>query len=179
MTLPMIRMNPFRLRAVTFAWLLAVIATGATLGGCSTFVPKLETPNVELLSIQMMSTDMFAQKFRVRVRVDNPNDLELPIRGIDYQIFLMGDSFAEGNSMDRFVVPARGDAEFDMVITTNFVSSLGRLISRVGGGKLDDIDYELTGEVLLDRGMIRKVPFNKHGKVNIAKALAGKGSGHT
>jgi LEA14-like dessication related protein len=156
------------------AW-TALIATLGLAAGCAAFAPKLESPKLSLLGIQMMSTDMFAQKFRVRVKVENPNDLELPVRGLDYQILLMGDSFAEGTSTDRFVVPAKGEAEFDMVVTTNFVSSLGRLISRVGGGKLENLDYEITGEVQLDKGLVRKIPFNHHGKVDVAKALAKQG----
>jgi len=149
---------------------LAVVAT-LLLGACSTLPTNLVAPEVELVGIQMMSTDMFAQKFRVRVRVKNPNDLELPVKGLEYQILLMGDSFAEGNSMDRFVLPANGEAEFDMIVTTNFVSSLGRLISRVGGGKLENLDYEISGDVLLEKGMLRKIPFAHQGQVDIARAL--------
>ena len=162
------------LRVPQFALAVLFAAAMGLLGGCSAFAPKLETPQLSLLGIQMMSTDIFAQKFRVRVKVENPNDLELPVRGLDYQIFLMGDSFAEGNSTDRFVVPAKGEAEFDMVVTTNFVSSLGRLVSRVGGGKLENLDYEIAGEVLLDKGFVKKIPFNHVGKVDIARALGKK-----
>lgn len=161
-------------RLATFASWSALLLAALVVAGCSTFASKLETPRLSLLGIQMMSTDMFAQKFRVRVKVENPNDVELPVRGLDYKIFLMGDSFAEGMSTERFVVPALGEAEFDMVITTNFVSSLGRLISRVGGGKLENLDYEIAGNVMLERGMIKKIPFAHHGKVDVAKAL-GKG----
>ena len=139
--------------------------------GCATIPSHLVPPEVDLIGIQMLSTDMFAQKFKVRVKVTNPNDLEVPVRGLDYQIFLMGDSFAEGNTSDRFVLPAKGEAEFDMTITTNFVSSLGRLISRVGGGKLQNLDYEIAGEVLLDRGMVRKIPFNHRGTVDVSRAM--------
>jgi hypothetical protein len=39
-----------------------------------------------------MSADMFAQQFMVRVKVDNPNDLEIAVSGLEYDIFLMGDS---------------------------------------------------------------------------------------
>ncbi len=165
--------NDRRRRGPVPSMLLMLFAAWLT-AGCAAFAPKLETPDLALLGVQMMSTDMFAQKFRVRVKVSNPNDLELPVRGLDYQIFLMGDSFAEGVSTDRFVVPARGEAEFDMIVTTNFVSSLGRLISRVGGGKLENLDYEIAGEVLLEKGMIRKIPFNDHGKVDIARARGSK-----
>lgn len=57
------------------AGLCAVLAT---LAGCSTFNQKLESPELSLVGIQMLSTDMFAQKFKVRVLVKNPNDLDRP-----------------------------------------------------------------------------------------------------
>ena len=162
--------SPFRL--LQFA---ALFACAWLLAACSTLSPKLEAPDLEVIGIQMLSTDMFAQKFRVRVRVTNPNDLELPVKGIEYQIILMGDSFAEGNSTDRFVLPANGEAEFDMTVTTNFVSSFGRLLSRVGGGKLENLDYEIAGHVMLDKGFVKKIPFSKSGQVDITRA--GKRSG--
>ena len=148
--------------------------TSGLLGGCSTFAPKLETPQLSLLGIQMMSTDMFAQEIRRAREGREPERPRMPVRGLDYKIILMGDSFADGMSSDRFVVPALGEAEFDMVVTTNFVSTLGRLISRVGGGKLENLDYEIAGEVLLDKGFVKKIPFNHHGTVDISKALAKK-----
>ena len=158
------------------AGLCAVLAT---LAGCSTFNQKLESPELSLVGIQMLSTDMFAQKFKVRVLVKNPNELEIPIRGIDYTIILMGDSFAEGVSNDQFLLPAKGEAEFDMLVTTNFVSSFGRLLSRVGGGKLQDLHYEIAGEVLVDKGIIRKIPFSHQGTVDISRALGQPKSGET
>jgi LEA14-like dessication related protein len=151
--------------------LLALLAALTMLPGCSTMSSKLESPELSLLGIQMLSTDMFAQKFKVRVLVKNPNDLEIPVRGLDYTIILMGDSFAEGVSTDKFLLPAQGEAEFDMVITTNFVSSFGRLLSRVGGGKLQNLRYEIAGEVLVDKGMVRKIPFSHSGTVDISRAM--------
>jgi len=151
----------------------ALFAVVTMLGGCST-LSNLESPDLSLVGIQMLSTDMFAQKFKMRVLIKNPNDLELPVRGLDYTIILMGDSFAEGVSSDKFLVPALGEAEFDMVVTTNFVSSFGRLLSRVGGGKLENLDYEITGKVMLDKGMVRSIPFNHRGQVDIERALGKK-----
>jgi len=155
-------------RASLLGWAAALLAACASMG------PQLESPQVTILSVQTLSTDMFAQKFRVRMKVENPNAMELKVRGLDYQILLMGDSFAEGNSSDQFLLPALGEAEFDMAITTNFVSGLGRLISRMGGGKLEDVDYEIVGEVLVDKGMIKKVPFSHKGKVDFTKATGRK-----
>jgi LEA14-like dessication related protein len=156
-------MSRFHWRAAFAALALALLAA------CSSFGPKLESPQVTILSVQTLSTDMFAQRFKLRMQVQNPNAMELKVRGLDYQIRLMGDSFAEGISTDQFLLPAHGEAEFDMTITTNFVSSLGRLISRMGGGKLENVEYEIVGEILVDKGMIRKVPFSHKGKVDFTK----------
>jgi LEA14-like dessication related protein len=93
------------------------------------------------------------------------------VRGLEYTIIMMGDSFAEGMSDQAFVLPALGEAEFDMLVTTNFVSSFGRLLSRVQGGRLEDIDYEITGKVMVDKGMLRKIPFNHRGTVDFTRAL--------
>jgi LEA14-like dessication related protein len=151
------------------ALLLAALAAMAA--ACSSLGPDLEAPRLSLVGVQVLSTDMFAQRFKVRVLVQNPNDLELPVRGLEYQIILMGDSFADGTSSDVFLLPARGEAEFDMMVTTNFVSSFGRLLSRVGGGKLEDVEYEITGKVYVEKGMLRKIPFSHRGTVDFTKQL--------
>jgi LEA14-like dessication related protein len=157
--------------------MLFVVACAVLLAACSSLGSKLEAPSLELVGVQMLSTDMFAQRFKVRVKVINPNDLELPVKGLEYTILMMGDSFAEGMANESFLLPAMGEAEFDMLVTTNFVSSFGRLLSRVQGGKLENIDYEITGKIMVEKGMVRKIPINHRGTVDFTKALKPKGSG--
>jgi LEA14-like dessication related protein len=149
---------------------LLVAAGAALLVSCASVGPKLEAPQLSLLGVQILAADMFAQKFKVRVKVDNPNDIELPVTGLEYTIWLMGDDFAEGTSDHSFVLPALGEAEFDMTVTTNFVSALGRVISRKGGGKLEDVDYEIAGKVYVDKGLLKKIPFSHKGTVDFSKA---------
>lgn len=152
-------------RLFSRAFLLALLAT---LTACMSG-PKLQTPQLSLLGIQIMAADMFAQQFKVRVKVENPNDLEVAVKGIEYEIFLMGDNFAEGTTDQSFVLPAKGEAEFDMTVKTNFVSSLGRLVSRMGGGKLEDVQYTITGKLLLEKGMMRTIPFSRSGTVDFTR----------
>jgi len=150
--------------------MLFVVACAVLLAACSSLGSKLEAPSLELVGVQMLSTDMFAQRFKVRVKVINPNDLELPVKGLEYTILMMGDSFAEGMANESFLLPAMGEAEFDMLVTTNFVSSFGRLLSRVQGGKLENIDYEITGKIMVEKGMVRKIPVNHRGTVDFSRA---------
>ena len=121
----------------------------------ATLAPKLEAPRLTVMDVSMTSGDMFNQNFLVHLNVQNPNDRELPIKGIDYKLFLQGDSFAEGVSTAPFVVPALGEKEFDLTVRTNFVSSLGRLLTRLNGKK--SVEYVIEGQVLLSSGMRQRV----------------------
>jgi hypothetical protein len=71
-------------------------------------------------------------------------------------LFLEGDSFAEGLSNKPFTVPASGDTDFDMIVRTNFVSSAGRLVSRLNGR--DQVQYVVEGKVLTDLSGLKKIP---------------------
>ncbi|HEY7638389.1 MAG TPA: LEA type 2 family protein [Steroidobacteraceae bacterium] len=144
--------------------LLTALALG--LGACAALGPKIAVPRLTLVRVAMTSADIFNQQFLVRVHVENPNDRELPIRGIDYKLFLEGDSFAEGLSEKPFTVPALGETEFDMTVRTNFVSGLGRLVSRLNGR--DQVQYVVEGKVLTDLGMVKKIPFQETGTVHLA-----------
>jgi LEA14-like dessication related protein len=143
----------------------ALSALVLCLAGCSAFGPKIEVPQLTLVRVAMTSADIYNQQFLVRMHVENPNDRELPIRGIDYELFLEGDSFAEGVSNKPFVVPAKGETEFDMIVRTNFVSGVARLMSRLNGRQ--QVQYVFEGKVLTDIGMAKKIPFQESGTVSL------------
>jgi LEA14-like dessication related protein len=147
---------------------LLLCAFALFLSGCSMLRPDLQVPRLSLVSVAMTSADIFNQQFVVKVNVENPNDRELPITGIDYKLFLEGDSFAEGVSKKPFTVPAQGDIDFDLTVRTNFVSGAGRLLSRLNGR--EQVNYVVEGKVLTDISMLKKIPFQETGTVNF-KAL--------
>ena len=143
----------------------ALCALVLCLTACSMLGPKIEVPQLTLVRVAMMSADIYNQQFLVRVHVENPNDRELPIRGIDYELFLEGDSFAEGASNKAFVVPAKGETEFEMIVRTNFVSGVARLMSRLNGRQ--QVQYVIEGKVLTDISMAKKIPFQESGTVSL------------
>jgi LEA14-like dessication related protein len=161
---PLASAPPQRENSMKFMLRFGTLTTLLVLSACA-FAPKLEAPRLSLVSVQMTSADMFNQQFVVRMNVQNPNDRDLPVNGIDYKLFLEGDSFAEGVSNIPFVIPAAGEKEFDLPVRTNFVSSLGRLLSRLNGKR--QVHYVIEGKVMTKLGMIRKVPFSESGTVDL------------
>lgn len=145
-----------------------VLLLSWALSACSAFAPKLETPRLSIIGASLTSADVFSQQFNIRVHVANPNDRDLPIKGIDYQLFLEGDSFAEGVSNAPFVVPALGEKEFDMSLRTNFMSSIGRLLSRLETGNRKAVRYAISGKVMVDMPFVRAIPFSESGTVDLS-----------
>ena len=143
---------------------LALLALCAFwLAGCS-MLPKFETPRLSVVGIEMQSADIFSQRFKVRMRVLNPNARELPVKGIRYRIEVNDSELGQGLTNTPFVVPALGEAEFDVQVTANVAGMLAKLLSR---RKSEALDYRLVGEVALSSGFLRRIPFDERGSVKL------------
>ena len=71
-------------------WILSVSGVALTLAGCSLFVPKLQTPRLSVVGVELQKGAIWQQKLKVRMHVENPNDRELPIKGITYTLDVNG-----------------------------------------------------------------------------------------
>lgn len=145
--------------------ILLLCALVALLPGCAVFAPKLQAPRLEIVKVELIKGDLFEQRLRARMKVQNPNDRELRVRGITYSIELGGEELGRGLSGSSFVVPAGGEAEFDMLVTANLAGTVLKLVERArkGGAPPRELEYRLHGEVKLEGGLLRTVPFDEKG----------------
>jgi LEA14-like dessication related protein len=140
--------------------LLAVLV----LSGCSVLLPRWQTPTLAVVNIQMGHSDLWQQHLQVRMSVHNPKDRELPVKGLSYSLEVNGEECAHGESGASFVVPARGDAEFDMNVTANAAAALLRMFAR---GNAAAVQYRIRGKVELSAGLVRSVPFDQQGELQL------------
>jgi LEA14-like dessication related protein len=134
------------------------------LGACSAVVP-LQEPKLQVVGVELLRGDLLRQELRVRMRVQNPNDRQLPVRSITYEVQLGGEPFAHGESERDFLVPANGETEFDVSVTANAAAAVLKLVG--SGRKLDAIEYRIAGKVALSSGMFRNIPFDQKGTLNL------------
>ena len=144
-----------RMRAIAAAGAVALLSCGCVLA------PKLTTPTLTIVGVQLEGSDLLTQHLKVRVHVQNPNDRTLPVKGIEYTLDVDGQPFATGDSAASFVVPPLGEAEFDMNVTTNVAGTLMRLLARPDASA--NVPYRLTGKISLSRGWLQSIPFEQHG----------------
>jgi len=154
----------------------AIVALAMACAGCASLLPKLETPRLSLVGIKFQDMTFFEQRLLVRLRVQNPNDMELPVKGIDVNFQLAGEDFAEGVSARAFDVPAFGEAEFDMIVTADAATALLRILDRNQGKQVDSVDYRIRGKLKTGIRFLGSVPFDEKGTIAL-DSLAGKGKG--
>ena len=148
-------------------WGVAGMAAAVLLGACA-LGTRFTAPTLSVLNIEVQSSDLWEQHLKVRVRVQNPNPRSLPVKALEYTMELEGQQFASGSSAASFVVPAMGEAEFDMNVTAHLA---GALIALLGHGGTDaageGVAYRLTGKISLSQGLMRSIPFEQRGRFKL------------
>jgi LEA14-like dessication related protein len=141
---------------------IAVCAVSALVTPGCLLAPKFTTPTLTIAGVQVEGGGLLEQRLKVRVHVENPNDRRLPIKGVAYTLEIEGQPLASGESAESFVVPALGETEFDMNVTTDMAGTLMRLLVR-GPDALQSVSYHLTGKISLSEGWLQSIPFEQRG----------------
>lgn len=141
-----------------------LLLLAVALSGCALFLPKLQTPRLSIVDVQVLRANLLQQQLRVRMRVDNPNDRSLPVKGLSYTVYLGEQEFATGASDASFVVPALGTAEFNMDVNANAAGAIFTILNKSRG---QGIEYRMQGRVELTHGWLRSIPFQQSGEFTL------------
>ena len=145
--------------------LLLTLGLFVSLGGCSSWLTDdFRDPEVRLLKVDVVKAKLLEQKFVLRFRVDNPNDMSLPIRGLNYNVKLNGVLLAEGQSDKSFTVPARGHQNFDVPVRTNLWRHVRQIVKALEKPN-EPIRYSLKGQVKTGMLFGRSVHMARNGEI--------------
>lgn len=154
-------------QALTNKILCALLSLGLLLGvsGCSSVATDdLQDPLVRLLKVDVVKAKLLEQKFVLRFRIDNPNDLSLPVRFLRYKVRLNGVPLAEGESDRDFVIPAKGHQVFEIPVRTNLWRHLKQIVNLLEDPN-KPISYQLQGEVKTGLMFGRSVHLERNGEI--------------
>lgn len=157
-------------RRVDLRWLAAATVTVAVtmmIAGCAGGPRALTAPDVQLVGLTLAESTAESQRFRVNLRLTNPNEVEIPIERISFNLRVAGGGVMSGRTVEPLTV-APGEAGFVQVdVTTNLVSSVSRLFALLQG-PASAIPYDLDGLVTVSRGLNPTFPFNRRGEVPLS-----------
>jgi len=146
---------------------VALFSTAITLlllQACSSLPRQLVSPRVEIAELQLVQASFDGQRFAVRLVLENPNAIAIPVRLLEFDIRLGGEGLLEGASSAPFRLPANGSQAVEVEIFSNLVSSATRLLALVQGpGNV--LEYEIQGRLTLDVRFREPIGFYQRGQV--------------
>ena len=135
------------------------------LSACATLVQQLDPPYVNLVGFELKEIGLFEQRYLIKLRVQNPNSVPLPIAGMNYALAINEKQFARGVSDQRLNIPAHGDGTLDVEVTSNF-SGILEQFRQMSDQASPRINYKLDGSVSLVSSAF-KLPFSYEGIVDL------------
>ena len=142
---------------------LIILLFATVLAGCATVQSPLESPHVSLIDLRLLSATLFEQRYALKIRVQNPNPVELPISGMDFRLDINDVELGRGVSDKSVTVPAYGEEVFEI----NLVSNFARIVNQIRAfesGQGQSLRYRLAGGISVEN-RIGKLPFDYHGEI--------------
>ena len=118
----------------------------ALLAACSGLSRK---PEISLAGIELVGLGLVEQRFVLKLRIRNPNDIDLPVNALGFDVDVGGRHFAQGASDKPVVVPRQGDSILDVKVASSLGNVLKPLRDAQKAGK-GGIDYRIYGRVELE-----------------------------
>ncbi len=134
-------------------------------------VPTYRSPSVALAGLDIESIGLFEQRFRLQLRVHNPNDIDIPVDSVSFAVEVGGQPFATGVSSQPVTIPRLGEGILEVKASSNlanFLRRFGELQKGEGGG----LDYRIKGQLqIAGHG---SVPFDSTGRMPFLRLPGGE-----
>ncbi len=144
----------------------SLLVAGLLLAACATVPPEIEPPKISIANIAPKDFAIFEQRFDVQLRIQNPNEKDLGINGIRFDIDLNEREFANGMSGEKVTIPRFGSQVMNVEVITGISSFLRQFqeLNKAGAGK---IRYRLKGTAFVEAPSSFKLPFDEKGEVDL------------
>ncbi|MBW2096784.1 MAG: LEA type 2 family protein [Deltaproteobacteria bacterium] len=156
-------------RAIRLGSLLLLFVLMLFFFGCAGLGKRLEPPGINVANIQVQEVKAFETVLKIDLRLINPNDVPLDIKGLNCNLELNGKRFASGVANAKKVIPPYGTGVIPVVV----YSSVFKVIRGIVGlqGK-ENLTYRLKGRLRLEGNRLlgSTIPFESAGVLSL-KAL--------
>ncbi len=136
-------------------------------------VPRPQSPKVGLADIVLLGGNLLQQRLRIDLDVANPNDFDVPLDGLTFRLEVNDRLLAEGLSDDRVTIPRFGEARVSVLATTSIFDIMQQVLALQDGNRLS---YRLSGEAYVSGFLIRRLPFEKSGELELQAVEGGQKS---
>ena len=111
----------------------------------------LREPAFSIISIAILKAELINTRFRVSMRIDNPNPFPLELSNFIYELYGNGRLWADATEKKVFVVEGRSSIQGDLFLVMNFINMERRLLDQIIN--LVSVNYRFTGKAHVSTGV--------------------------
>ena len=113
--------------------------------------PYIREPVFTINAIAVLRAELINTRFRVTMRIDNPNPFDVSLSSFEYELHGNGMFWADGTERDVFTVPARSSVAGDLYLMMNFIDMNRNLLDQVLW--LQSVSYRFNGNTVVGTGV--------------------------
>lgn len=146
---------------------LLIVLCAILIAACATPLGSdFDKPEVELVGLAPMSSENFEARFKLRLRVINPNSTAFDIEGMHYEVFLRDRKVLSGVSAQAVALPAYGETVVELEATASMLGSLGLLRDLMEQPPETGLPYRLKTKLSL-AGMLTALRLETTGAMDL------------
>jgi LEA14-like dessication related protein len=138
--------------------------------GCSALQPTIDPPQLNLIDVRFLGAQLLEQRYQLTFRVLNPNDMDIPIQGMYFELELEDRPFASGVSNTPVTIPAYGETEVSVTVSANMLKTVTQLAVLLKKGQPQSVSYRLSGHLKVDVPAVGKIPISTDGTLRLSPA---------
>lgn len=154
-------------RILIFCIIFTVITAG-----CAGIQKDIKGPRVTLVHIEVEEAKALETAFQIELRIFNPNDAPLKVKGLECDLDLNGKPFATGVKKVDATIDSFGTDTISVVVYSSVLDTVSRIIGLIQQvqkkKKIDNLKYGIKGKLHIGGGTTTSVvPFKSEGDLNL------------
>ncbi len=145
----------------------ALIVSAAVMGlGCAGVTQSIKPPRVNITDLRIQDVKPLETAFQVELRIVNPNDFPLTVKGIECDLELNDQKFGSGVSGDTATIPAFGTDVVSILVYSSMINLVRGFLKLP---EREQLSYRITGSLRVATGSssATSVPFENKGTLDL------------
>jgi len=113
--------------------------------------PGIKEPVFRITAIAILKAELVNTRFRVGLRIDNPNPFPMELSAFSYVLYGNGRLWADGTERNIISLPAKSAVQGNLFLMMNFIDMRRDLLDQIIN--LQDVNYRFSGEAQVSTGV--------------------------
>ena len=153
-------------RALAALFLVALVSLA--LAGCASLVHR-EPVRINVVGLEPIPGEGMEMRFKVKLRVQNPNETAIDFDGLALDLDLNGRPFATGVSDGAGSVPRFGETLIEIPVSVSAIAVVRQALGVIEGDGKAEVPYALRGR--LAGGLLGGMRFSDSGTLKLPDPL--------